>query len=223
MAIPITTKEKEMTWWQAAASMYGTYVTNEQKKREAEKQRNFQAEMRGTQYQAQMADLKEAGLNPILAANLGGAGTPSGAMAQNLQDPISTGLQVGSQTEKTESETDLIEEKKLLTEVEKILKEIGIPSAKSKEILAQAALKLLQHIEHRRNDPNRGNVGEQMLDILTLGLTRLIRKRMNQGSSPLEIKNEIINAAQSQEEKRRAAKHIDRIFQDMQKSKRKLK
>lgn len=49
---------------------------------QAAAQMAFQERMRETQYQTAVKDMKEAGLNPMLAYSQGGAGTPTGAMGQ---------------------------------------------------------------------------------------------------------------------------------------------
>jgi len=86
----------------AAASVFGSIFsaksardTNEQNARQSQQQEDFQREMSNTAHQREVADLKAAGLNPLLSANAG-ASTPSGASAvfqnpyANLSNDLST-------------------------------------------------------------------------------------------------------------------------------------
>jgi hypothetical protein len=66
----------------AAMTYLGGRERNAANAAQAQKQMDFQEEMRATQYQTTVADLKAAGLNPMLAYTQGGAGTPVGAQAQ---------------------------------------------------------------------------------------------------------------------------------------------
>lgn len=68
---------------------------------QADTAREYMRDMSGTAYQRAMKDMREAGLNPILAYSQGGASTPSspamsGAMPV-MQNPMAAGANVGTQ------------------------------------------------------------------------------------------------------------------------------
>lgn len=67
---------------------FGLY-TQGQQKAEAAKARQWAYDMATTEYQRTMKDMKNAGLNPILAAKVGGGATPSASQA-NIAAPRST-------------------------------------------------------------------------------------------------------------------------------------
>ena len=73
-------------------SFLGGSERNQSQEAQASAQMAFQREMSNSAYQRQVADLKAAGINPMLAAKLGGASTPQGAQAQ-IQDRISPAVQ----------------------------------------------------------------------------------------------------------------------------------
>ncbi|UDN67646.1 DNA pilot protein [robinz microvirus RP_82] len=66
---------------------------------QADKQMDFQKNMSNTQYQRAMQDMRAAGLNPLLAYQQGGAGTPPGAQATNSAAQVSANQGVSTRVE----------------------------------------------------------------------------------------------------------------------------
>lgn len=73
----------------AAANLAGTYMTNEKNEDIANRQMEFQGQMSGSAYQRAVNDMKKAGINPMMASQLGGSSTPPGAsyQAENILAP----------------------------------------------------------------------------------------------------------------------------------------
>ncbi|UOF78981.1 minor capsid protein [Microviridae sp.] len=97
-----------------AGGLMGASDQNSYNSAMSQQQMNFAQGMRATQYQTAVADLKAAGLNPMLAYTHGGAGTPpapSAAPAANPYQGVSSavasaleGVRVGSEIAKRDQE-----------------------------------------------------------------------------------------------------------------------
>jgi hypothetical protein len=101
-----------------AASLAGGLLKNRASAKEADRNREFQQKNSDTAYQRSMADMKKAGLNPILAAKQGGASTPSGAMAQ-YSDVVTPAVQSAFQSQQTEADVSLKKSNEKLNQVKK--------------------------------------------------------------------------------------------------------
>lgn len=104
----------------------------------AQAQTDFQREMSNTAYQRQVADLKAAGINPMLVSKLGGASSPAGAMPQAfnvLGSAAQRGVDAYSSAmsaKKTEMDTAVSEEQAVLTR-----KQAWVAENNAKKILAE--------------------------------------------------------------------------------------
>ena len=88
VAIPIA-----MAVGSALLNRQATKSANKQTRLATAKQMAFQKEMSNTSYVRGMEDMRQAGLNPILAGKMGGASTPTGAsyVAQKAT-PVESGV-----------------------------------------------------------------------------------------------------------------------------------
>lgn len=98
-----------------AGSLGGSLITGAFNAKSAKDQMKFQERMSNTSYQRAVADMRKAGINPILAASRGGASSPGGAgysypdMGQAVQT-ASSARQMREQTKKVPTEIDLLKE-----------------------------------------------------------------------------------------------------------------
>lgn len=84
---------------------------NEANIQSAREQMQFQERMSGTSYQRGMADMKAAGLNPMLAFSQGGASSPNGAAGNSqgvkIDDPITPAITTALAAKQTAANTDV--------------------------------------------------------------------------------------------------------------------
>lgn len=91
----------------AYLSNKGARERNERQIEFAREQMAFQERMSSSAYQRAMQDMRQAGLNPILAYAQGGASTPSGAMPQ-IEDEIGPAVSSAQHARRLAAELDVM-------------------------------------------------------------------------------------------------------------------
>ncbi len=113
-------------------SFVGGERGNQARSKEARLDRSFQERMRNSQWQAAVADMEAAGLNPALAYSQGPNASPGGSMAQQM-DTLSPAISSGMQAKRMQADLQLLRK-----QTEKITAEGD--SAKTKAFFDKAQL-----------------------------------------------------------------------------------
>lgn len=128
---------------------------------QAQKQMDFQERMSNTAHVREIADLKAAGLNPVLSAKLGGASTPVGA--QGTTDTSITGSVVQLMDKMLQVESD--NAKMMMTRELANMSGSGSGSSDKPNGILAALLDLIPGISSGNANAAAAQIGEQWQDL----------------------------------------------------------
>lgn len=162
---------------------FKTDVMNRANDRQAKDQRSFHQINSDTSYQRAAADLRKAGINPILAGKFGGASTPAGAMA-TMGRSSSLPFTTAKAMQKSDSETGKNNATTALTDANKLLADEKLPIAEFEALAPKAALKVIETALQNSETVNLKNV----TNVIQKLQARMPQSKLISGIPPLIAK-----------------------------------
>lgn len=185
------------------AGFLGQKEANETNIQLGREQMTFQKEMSNTAYQRAIADMKKAGINPMLVTQVGGANTPSGAMPQ-VQNAIGAGVSSANQAMNTIKEMQQVEQSEATTTnikagTDKIVSETMDKNINTAQRLAEtdktkreAMLKAMQEMTEAQQ--------EQILRAIREGKQTELGEKTIAGSFKADAEKSVTNAELARQE-----------------------
>nr|QJB19393.1 MAG: DNA pilot protein [Microvirus sp.]QJB19647.1 MAG: DNA pilot protein [Microvirus sp.] len=121
--------------------LHGAHRANQTNRQISQNQMQFQGDMSSTAYQRAMADMRKAGLNPILAYQQGGASSPAGAGIP-ATDELTPAVNSALQTARLHADLDNIREMTSKLKSDQAVNDAMIKSAHADAILKSNSAKV---------------------------------------------------------------------------------